>query len=379
VTAQRVFIPRIGVRAAGPRTLTEPRETFAHETRLTLLAVAAAVDRTDVVVEWERDGATCTADTRLVAALRHDDHSPLDRMTIVLDTETSALRAIASWRPSFGYGEHIRAVQTSTFPSLGGDTFRSALHVREGAQEWRVPFTLEPADLNARALAVQVERDGVVVRATAVARSEDELVVALEAQATRSIRQVGWPEFFSKESAGRLAPITLEDDRGGRVEEVRRLFWMEPQQSAPDEPFFSRFSVVFEAPHTDVRRAVLVVPFVALNGPEHSVTVDLRDVPIDVALGEHRFRVVRTEAHGTEQQKVVMELPPPTANPRFVQPRQMRGADAKNVAWQSEPVSAESAAGAIWMATPVGDPPVVTFSGVVLRVDGPFRLDLPLA
>jgi hypothetical protein len=251
-------------------------------------------------------------------------------------------------------------------------------------------------------LEVQTKRDGVVVRATAVARSEDELVVALEAIAPRQIRQVGWPvpipvtwsrvdaevvrrraqslrEHFSKESAGRLAPITLEDDRGARVEEIRRLFWMEPQQSAPGEPFLSGFSVVFEAPDPDARSVVLVVPFVALNDPEHSVTVHLRDAPVDVALGEHRFRVLSTEAHGADQRKVIMEIPPSTASPRFVQPRRMQGAEPENIAWQSEPVAAESGTEAIWMATKVGDPPIVTFTGAVLQVDGPFRLELSLS
>lgn len=399
-TGQLVFVPRIGFRPAGTRMLTEPRETFAHETRLTLLAVAAAPDRTDVVVEWERDSATCTADTQLVAAFRYKEHEPLDWMTITLDTGASEVKAIASARPAYSYGERMSAAQTITFPPLAGDRLQSELRVSEGGQAWRVPFTLKPADLNARTLSREVERDGVVVRATALARHADELVVALEAEATLQIRQVGWPvpapviwsrdeaelhrlrtkehrRFFSEHFGARIAPITLEDDRGGHGEEVRRLFSTEPQRTAPGEPFISRFSVIFEAPSVEASLAVLVVPFVALNDPEHSMTVDLRDVPVDVALGQHRFRVVRTEAHGAEQRKVVIEIPPSTASPRLAQPRRMQGADPENVAWQSGPADSESA-GAIWMATAVGDPPVVTFQGAVLRVDGPWRFELPL-
>lgn len=399
-TTQLVFVPRIGFRPASTRTLAEPRETFANETRLTLLAVAAAADRTDVVVEWERDPTTCEPGSQVIAALRHSEQKPLDRMTVTLDDGRSELKAIASARHAYTFGSDWRAAQTMTFPPLARGVSQSELRVSQDGESWRLPFTIRPADSVARALAVKVKRDGVVVRATALARHEDELVVELEAEATRQIRQVGWPvptgshvwsrghaddrgraasarQFFSERFGDRLAPITLDDDRGGRREEVRRLFSAEPQQSAPGQPFISRFSVVFDAPDADLRTAVLVVPFVALNDSEHSVTVDLRKAPIDVALGDHTFRVVRTEAHGADEQKVILEIPRSSASPRFVQPRRMQGADAEKLAWQSEPVAAESA-DTIWMATAVGDPPVVTFQGVVLRVDGPFRLELPL-
>lgn len=399
-TPQLVFVPRIGFRLVGTRTLTEPRETFANETRLRLLSVAAAADRVDVVVEWERDPALCAADAQVVAALRHDERRPLDRMTMTLDDEHDEVSAIASTRLAYAFGSEWKAAQTITFPPPTGGATQCELRVSQDGQNWRVPFTLGPADRNARALGVEAERDGVVVRATALARYGAELVVELEAEAPHQIRQVGWPypvmshiwsgdhemdrgraesarQFFSEQMGGPLAPITLEDGRGGRREEVRRLLSVGPQQGAKGWTFVSRFSVVFDAPDTEMWTAVLAVPFVALNDPEHSVTVDLRDLPIDVALGAHRFRVVRREAHGADETKVTMEIPPSIASPRFVQPRRMQGADAERAAWQSKRVDAGSA-DAIWMATPVGEPPIVTFQGAVLRVDGPFRLELPL-
>lgn len=399
--AQLVYVPRIGFRPVGTAALTEPRQTFAHDTRLTLLAVAAATDRIDMVVEWERDPATCGPDPQVVAALRHSERRPLDRMTITLADGKDEVRAIASTRLAYAFGPEWKAAQTITFPAAAGALTQCELRVGQDGQNWRVPFSLGPAAPNARALTVQAERDGVAVRATALARYGAELVVALEAEAQKQIRQVGWPypvmshvwsgdpepdrqraesarQFFSEHMGGQLAPITLEGDRGGPREEVRRLLSPEPQQGARGGPFISRFAVVFDAPDPEMRTAALVVPFVALNDPAHSVTVDLRDVPIEVALGAHRFRVVSTAAHGADETKVTMDIPPSTGSPRFVQPRRMQGADPERVGWEGKPVEAGSA-DVIWMATPVGDPPVVTFQGAVLRVDGPFRLDLPLA
>ena len=398
--AQLVYVPRIGFRPVGTAALTKPRETFAHETRLTLVAVAAATDRVDLVVEWERDPAACGPDLQVVAALRHSERRPLDRMAITLDDGKDEVSAIASTRLAYTFGPEWKAAQTITFPPLAGGVPQYELRVSQDGQSWRVPFTLGPIEPNARGLSVQSKRDGVVVRATALARYGAELVVELEAEAPQQIRQVGRPypamshvwsgdpepdrrraesarQFFSEHMGGQLAPIMLEGDRKGPREEVRRLLSPEPQQGPQGGSFISRFSVVFDAPDTELEKAVLVVPFVALNDPEHSVTVDLRDVPIEVTLGAHRFRVASTEAHGADETKVIMEIRPSTASPRFVQPRRMQGADPERVGWESRPVEAGSA-DVIWMATPVGDPPVVTFEGVVLRVDGPFRLDLPL-
>jgi hypothetical protein len=53
---QLVFVPTTGFRPEGTRTLREPAETTADGTRLIVLAAAAAPDRTDLVIEWERTG-----------------------------------------------------------------------------------------------------------------------------------------------------------------------------------------------------------------------------------------------------------------------------------------------------------------------------------
>jgi len=74
----------------------------------------------------------------------------------------------------------------------------------------------------------------------------------------------------------------------------------------------------------------------------------------------------------------VLELPVSGATPRFVQPARVHGADPE-FGWQRHVFDANAPGRpAIWMATKVGDPPIVTFSGVVLRLDGPLQLDLPL-
>ena len=395
LTTPLIFVPTIGFRARGTRTQRERAEASTSGTKLTVSAVAAAPDRTDVVIEWERTGdpADCPPDSRLlgysnVAPLEHGVEATLVAGRRRLGATTMRRRAYQA-----GY-RFIGAIDALTFPALPGDADAAELRVSDGPQEWRAPFTLGPAEVNATALGARVERDGVIVRATAVSRDEDELVVALEVEAPQQIRQVAAPVPISARFSNtseedqrsrraemhrvfgeRSRPIMLEDDRGKRAEEVGRLVSQEPQQAAPGQSFSSRFLVMFDAPSGDAKSATLVVPFVELNDFRTSVTADLREAPLDLELGEHRFRVLGAEPTGVDQQRIALQRMPSSASPRFMQPARMYGAQPDKFAWLPEGGPGET----LSMTTAVGDPPIVTFTGAVLRVDGPLRLEIPLA
>jgi hypothetical protein len=392
-TSQLVFVELIGFRPSGTRVLRERVETSTNGTRLMVLAAAAAPDRTDVVIEWERTGdpATCPPESKL---LTHTNTLPLENgLTAALVVGASPLSATTMRRRAMhSSGSSIGAVDAVTFPPLATATDSAELRLSEGAQEWRVSLDFAPGGVEATALAASLTRDGVVLRATAVARDEEELVVELEVEAGQQIRVVGapipTPSRFTSTSdedlrARRIehrrvfgpnsAQIALEHERG-RIEEVRRIFSFEPQQAAPGRPFVSRFVVTFDAPPANAREVTLVVPFVELNDREPSVTADLRDVPVDVDLGGHRFRIMSAEPSGTDQRTVVVEIAQSSSRPRFAQPARMHGIDRDHFAWNPElkpgaPIS---------LTTTVGDPPIVTFTGAVLRVDGPLRLEIPL-
>src|SRR4029078_5688852 len=188
-------------------------------------------------------------------------------------------------------------------------------------------------------------------RATAMCRFEGQLIVEVEVEAPSQIRQVAGPvptpQRFLDTSADdhvargaemqrvfgdRAQPITLEDDRGLRQAESRRLFSGEPQQTAPGTSFVSRFCVMFDAPAAGTVAAALVVPFVELNDCAPSATVDLRDLPRDVELSHHRFRVAAVDS-GSDQTKIRLELAPTPASPRFMQPARVHGADSE-FGWQ---------------------------------------------
>ena len=398
LTTPLVFVPTIGFRPVGTRTLRESTETSANGTKLMVLAVAAAPDRTDVVIEWELTGnpATCPPDSQLLA---HSNSAPLEHgLTVALVAGAHRLDAITMRRRAYQLSlPCIGAVDAITFPALPEHVHRAELSVSEGGQGWHVPFALVPGQLNATACTAEVARDGVVVRATALSRYEDELIVEVEVEGPHQIRQVGAPvptsaRFSNTSEEGQHArraemhrlfgersqPITLEDDRGGRSGEVRRLFSPEPQQTAPGQPFVSRFVVVFDAPSPDTKSATLVVPFVELNDFGSSVTADLRELPLELELGEHRFRLAAAEPYGAGQRKLVIEIPTSTVAPRFVQPARLQGAEPA-FAWERHDMDlALPGRDAIWMATTVGDPPIVAFTGAVLRVDGPVRLEIPL-
>lgn len=396
---QLVFVPMIGFRPVGTRVLRERVETTADGTRLMVLAAAAAPDRADLVIEWERlgDPATCPPGSEL---LTYSNFSPMDRgvtAALVIGATRHDATAMRRRRLSVGHPS-IGAVDVLTFPELPDDAESAELRITDGGTEWRVPLALVPGELNATALNVELERGGIVARATAVTRHDDEVIVELEVAAPQQIRQTGGPipspaRFSSttdEDHKERMRehrrvfgehsrPITLEIADGTRIEEVGRLFSLEPQQSAPGRhPYVSRFVVAFDAPDTDVKRATIVIPFVELNDMAPSATADLRELPLDVALAEHRFRVVAVEPHGEDQRKITIEVPASTAAPRFVQPARLHGSDPQ-FGWERHAVDAKLPdRDAIWMATKVGDPPIVTFKGTVMRVDGPLRLELPL-
>jgi hypothetical protein len=318
-------------------------------------------------------------------------------LTATLVTGSKRLEANAMRRRGMHVSHpSIGAIDMLRFPALLREAGRAELHITEGGTEWRVPFDLVPSEVKATPLAVELEREGVLVRVTAFAHFEHELIFELEVVAPQQIRQtaapVASPVRFSSASdrdererrkemrrvfGEHARPITLEVD-GARHEEVRRLFSTEPQQTAPGQPYVNRFVVMFDAPETDVGRATMVIPFVELNDHSPTATADLRQVPIDVKLAEHRFRVVAVEPYGADQRKVVIEMQPSTTAPRFVQPARIQGSDMEFTGGR-HPVTAERpGSDAIWMATKVVDPPIVSFKGAVMRVDGPLRLELPL-
>ena len=392
-----VFVPLIGFRPSATRTLRERAETTEDGTQLIVHRVAAAPDRTDVVVEWRRTGdpVSCPPDSKLLV---HSNRAPLQNGLVAqIVTRGDSLDALAVRRRAYQMSlGAIGAVDELTFPALPAGVDEAELRLSEGASIWRVPVALADGGIAATPLNAAASRQGIVVRATALVRYDDELIVALEMEAPHQIRQVGAPvpspeALFTDSQEDRRArtaemhrhfgaraqPIALEDDSGGH-DEVRRLFSQEAQQAGPGQPFVSRFLVMFEAPAAEVTRATLVIPFVELNDLGPSVTTDLSALPLDVKLAEQRFRVVALQPEGADRHRIVLELPRSASGPRAVQPARLRGADPE-FGWERHAVEADPPRDdLIWMATKVGDPPIVTFTGVVLRVDGPLRLDLAL-
>lgn len=119
----------------------------------------------------------------------------------------------------------------------------------------------------------------------------------------------------------------------------------------------------------------LVVPFIEISDWTPSVAVDLRQLPLDVELGGHRFRVLSAEAYpGSDHRQIKLAIAPSTTSPRFVRPAALHGAPRRGYSWHDAPERGEP----FWMETVVSDPPLVTFRGAVLRHEGPWRVELPL-
>ena len=391
--AAHVFVPSIGFRRGTTRTLVERAETTEDGTRLIVRAVASAPDKTEVLVEWERTGnpAACAPGSQLLV---HTNMAPLEKgIAAVLVAGATTVKANAMAQRAFHVSHQtIGAIHALTFPPLLDGTSEAELVVSENSHEWRVPLKLRPAPVTATAVTAKMARDGVVIRATALARYEDELIIQLEVEGERQIRQVGAPlhigASFSVDNeeirharrasmrqvmGHRARPLTLEDASGVRHEEVGRIFDLEGQRAAPGQPFINRFAVVFEGPFTAARTATLVVPFVDISDPDGSVTADLRQVPLDINVGSHLFHVQSAELIATDRRRVIVEAKPSPWPPRFRHPAVMHGADPAESTWPHDGPGEQVAFDAT-----VGDPPIVTFKGAVLRVDGPLLLEIPL-
>jgi hypothetical protein len=393
LAASQVFVPAIGFRPAATRMLVERAEVTEDGTRLVVLAVAASPDKTELLVEWERKGnpATCAPGSQLLA---YRNVAPLENGTAAaLVAGGAKLDAITMAQRGFHVSfESIGAIHAITFPPLPDGNGGTQLVVTENGHHWRVPLTLGPARINATALTARVEHDGVVVRATALARREDELILQVEVEGAKRIRQVGAPLTSGARFVGdseedrrarrasmrqvmgdRARPITLVDDRGTRHEEVRRLFDFDSQRAASGQPFINRFAIVFELPGAGVRAGTLVIPFVDISDPEGSVVADLRHVPTDLEIGPHHFHVQSAEVIAPDRRRVIVEGRPSPWPPRFIHPAAMLGADPGESSWPNAGPGEQ-----IVFDAGVGDPPMVTFKGAVLRVDGPLLLEIPL-
>lgn len=224
------------------------------------------------------------------------------------------------------------------------------------------------------------------LQATAAAWHEDELTLNLEVTAPSALGQVGnampeQPRFgaisenvrrarakeFKRVMATADRPITLLDASGRESPELRRFY---PPQSRDSVPTGQSFAVVFEAPSADARHVTLVVPFVELMDRDASASVDLRALPTGFAIGGKQFTALSAEPRGSEM-KVIVEVPRGSGPRYVVQPAGILGSGG-SYSWGRGPGDQ------VWFAAKVGDPPIVRFIGVVERVEGPWRMRIPL-
>jgi hypothetical protein len=381
-----VFVPALGFRPVGTRTLLERAETSRDDTHLVILAVAASTVKTDLLVEWERtqDAATCTWTGPSIEA---PPDLTLTATLVANEVELEAKTMIRKAYTTLGW-----AIREMTFPALPPRARDVELRVADGVRVWRVPFAVVPSRIQARTLSVVSEHDGVTARATALAWQGAEPVVELEVQAAHPIGRVAYPvppapivpggRKFKMAPGFTLGaePIVLIDDHGHRAEECRRLMPMQqPHAEVFDgQTYTQRAAVVFTAPSPDARTAELVVPFVEITTHmDQSASADLRALPVDLEIGGHRFRAIRAEdsMFGPGRRRILLEIPEAASAQHFVHPAWVQSVAAGNYSWGGNPERGEP----VWMDCAVADPPIVTFHGAVVRIEGPWRLPIPLA
>lgn len=399
LASQLVFVPTIGFRPGGTRTLLERADASADLTHVTILAVAATPERTELIVEWEQEAEPLVCAVPEKGAATGEIAAPPKRprptapppeieVTAVVVAGSTVLKTSSMWRQAYREsGSGSWAIRSMVFPPVPPGTARAELRVSQGELRWTVPFRLVPGRITAAPVAAEATRHGITVRVTGVAHHDDQLILAVEASAAQPIGRMGAPapampilpsgrKFKVARGVG-FEPIVLEDDRGDRREEVRRINALrdQPESHVNGEPFVQRFSLLFDAPSEGARSATVVVPFIEITDLTPSVVVDLRQLPLNVELGDHRFRVLGANPYpGSDHRHIEMEIGPSTSSPRFMHPASVNGTPGGSYSWSDPPGPGEP----FWMETAVGEPPIVTFRGAVLRYDGPWRLELPL-
>jgi hypothetical protein len=389
-----VFVPDIGFRPPGTRVLeTHQFAEAADATKLRVRSVAASTESTDVFIEWEVrfDHAACPP---LIAALA--SRRPMEesfRAELVGGGTQLTPRSMARGSYSIGDFDGTRSTARAThalrFPPFPPTTDGSEFRIAVGEQQWCVSLPLVPARTTGVPLDVAQVREGISVRVTATTVRNDEVFVELEVATPLPLRQVAAallaPSGYSTEDPeirrartqemrrrlGHLEhPIVLEDERGVQVREHRRVTPPHHQSADDGPPYSYRFACGFEHLPAAGARYTVSVPFVDVSDFGPLATVDLSSLPVDVELGGHRFSVVATEPSGDEK-SIVLEIPASESRPRFLHPARVRGVTGE-FSWGAV------AGGRFAMSTRVGDPPVVTFQGVALRVEGPWRLTFEL-
>src|SRR5438552_10076109 len=150
LASQLVFVPTIGFRPLGTRMLREPAQTVEDDVYLSVLVVAAAPDRTDILVEWEWTPRAPTCPP-IVASLM--SREPLERTltaAVVIGTDTIEP---TRWGPRSLTSQGF-ASSTLTFPPLPGEAPDALLRVADSARECGVTFVPGPAQAASTALAV---------------------------------------------------------------------------------------------------------------------------------------------------------------------------------------------------------------------------------
>lgn len=400
LASELVFVPEIGFRPSGTRTLLETARTHHDDATVTIRSVAAGPDQTELVIEWESHAEAnivcAPAAPALPAAPKGflvASATPGGADEVVFAKlhvpKGEAMDAI-SFGPRAFMTRHGWSTHTIAFPPLPQSADRAELHLGVDGKAWRVPVALMRTHVVATHISVESRRSGMIVRATAVGRSGDEVMVGLELQGEDPRTLIG---AIGTEPPPLIPPmvkpprnweptadgIVLTDDRRNRARERRRLRHADAPPAALSGPQLPRrLTCVFGPVRHDATSASVSIPWIEISEVHGSVDVDLTAAPVIAELSGRRFEIVRTEqsAFGPERRKVVLRSLDADAARRFVRPLSVRSkvptAGGYSYSWGKE------RDGSSWMETAVGDPPVVTFNGAALEVRGPWELRIPL-
>lgn len=384
---QLVFVPEIGFRPGSTRVLLEPVVATAEGTSVTIVAVAAGPDQTDLLFEWEPPDEHAEWLVRIDrSGVQQRPPTALDMALVVGDDVHAPLRVEHRFRSANGYD-----MLDLTFPAVAAGAKTAELRVTHGDQQWRVPFRLSNSDFVGGPALAEMEHEGITVRATAVARRNDQVVVALEARTSvprahisllGSGARAGFPAKVKMRPRQTITdPVVLQDDHGRRSEELRRLrhFSRTPEVAHPDQ-WPLRVTSTFAVPHFDGNTAVLTVPSILIGEQIDPVVVDLRALPADVQLGSHRLRVLRTEASlkNPPRTRIVFQLFEPAGPRHFLGPGRLVAqgmpADLMGAQHRGEPDERQL----MWTDMIIPNAPIVTLADGLVRVDGPWTLRLSL-
>jgi hypothetical protein len=377
-SGQLVFVSGVGFRSAASAMLATPVSDERGEWQVTIERLVVGPDKTELVYALTGPGAK-----PLEPGDHHDAAPPWARLPVSLRSSTQTLDLTNEGRQgpmemSGAPRSTYRTVRpTLRFPPLAPGTDQLDVVFDGAPGNWAVPLTLTSSTtygIPARAIDVRDEHHGVTLTAAAIARSETMTAIDI----STSLAPTPQPRFMrclgvQRHTRGDDPQFTLRDDMGN---ELREFAVFDDEVTSGRE---LHQILVFPAVNADAIEATLTISDLVLA--ETTGAPVTLPVPSESDLEFWTFKVHAVVSRETGGRGPVVRVSLDdggwTDDRRLLYPESVRvNGRHGGIGWDRRPTPGQPMS--VDAPDPLGDAREVTLESPVVRLSGPWRLELPL-